>query len=55
LVAERGFLPSYPLSLTLFNQVVGEALQRMVLRGSSPEEAYAEMQKRYAEGIDQVR
>lgn len=55
LVAKRGFLPSYPLSLTLFNQAVGEALQRMVLRGSSPEEAYAEVEKRYAEGIAQIR
>lgn len=55
LVAERGFLPSYPLSLTLFNQVMGEALQRMVLRGSSPEEAYDEIKKRYGDGMAQTR
>lgn len=55
LVAKRGFLPAYPLSLTLFNQAVGEALQRMVLRGASPEEAADEIQKRYADGIGQIK
>jgi multiple sugar transport system substrate-binding protein len=51
LVSQRGFLPHYPLSGVLFNQVVGEAFQRMVLKDGTPEEAYNEVVSRYTKGI----
>ena len=54
LVSERGFLPSYPLSLTAYNQALGEALQRMVLRDTSPKDAYTEVKTRYEKAMAQA-
>lgn len=51
LVSERGFLPSYPLSLTAYNQALGEALQRMVLKDTSPMDAYDEVKTRYEKAM----
>lgn len=55
LVSERGFLPPYPLSLTAYNEALGEALQRMVLRDTSPKEAYEEVKARYEQAMAQSR
>lgn len=55
LVKERGFLPSYPLSLTAYNQAIGEALQRMVLRDTTPKEAYEEVKSKYEQSMNQVQ
>jgi multiple sugar transport system substrate-binding protein len=51
LVSDRGVLPSYPLSLTAFNQALGEALQRMVLKNTSPKDAYTEVKTRYEKAM----
>ncbi len=53
LVKTRGQLVSYSVILTTFHQIVGEALQRMVLRNGQPEAAYDEVVKRYGEAIAQ--
>lgn len=55
LIKERGFLPSYPLSLTAYNLALGEALQRMVLRDATPKEAYEEVKSRYQRAMDQAQ
>jgi multiple sugar transport system substrate-binding protein len=55
LIKARGFLPSYPLSLTAYNLALGEALQRMVLRDTSPKEAYEEVKTRYQQSMNQAQ
>ena len=36
---------------TAFNQVLGDAVQRMILRNTTPEEAYQEIDTRYKEAL----
>ena len=51
LVKTRGQLVSYSVILTTFHEIVGEALQRMILRNGQPEAAYEEVAKRYGDAI----
>ena len=37
--------------LSTFHQIVGEAFQKMVLRNETPENAYAEVVKRYDDAL----
>ena len=55
LVRSHGQLVSYSVILTTFHEIVGEALQRMVLRNGTAEAAYDEVAKRYGEAIAKVR
>lgn len=38
-----------------FNKIVGDALQRMVLKNGSPEEAATEIMTKYAEAVTQIQ
>ena len=51
LVKQRGFSPTYPVNLTPYNQILGEAMQRMLLKNATPEDAYKELVTRYSEAI----
>lgn len=55
LVRTRGQLVSYSVILTTFHEIVGEALQRMVLRNGTPEAAYDETVKRYGDAVAKLR
>ncbi len=54
LIHARGQLVSYSVILTNFHEIVGTALQRMILRNGSPEAAYEEVSSKYAEAIAKV-
>ena len=54
LVRSRGQSVSYSVILATFHQIVGEALQRMVLRNGTPEAAYDEVTTKYAAAIARV-
>jgi len=51
LVEERGRLVTYSIIQSTFNQIAGEATQRMILRGATPEAAAQEIKTRYAEAL----
>lgn len=51
LVQERGRLVTYSVIQSAFNQIVGEAFQRMILRDNRPESVVAEVQTRYDEAL----
>ncbi|MBR0713893.1 extracellular solute-binding protein [Bradyrhizobium liaoningense] len=51
LVQERGRLVTYSVIQSTFNQIVGEAFQRMILRDSRPEAVLAEVKSRYEEAL----
>ena len=51
LVKERGRMVNYSVLTTAFNQVLGDAVQRMILRNTTPEEAYQEIDTRYKEAL----
>ena len=51
LVARRGRTVNYTPILSTFHQIVGEAFQKMVLRNETPENAYAEVVKRYDDAL----
>jgi len=51
LVKERGHMVNYSVLTTTFNQILGDAVQRMLLRNTSAEEAYQEIQTRYREAL----
>ncbi len=55
LVKTRGQLVSYSVILTTFHEIVGEALQRMVLRNGQPEAAYDEVVRRYGDAVAKLR
>ncbi len=55
LVKTRGQLVSYSVILTTFHEIVGEALQRMILRNGQPEAAYDEVAKRYGDAVAKLR
>jgi multiple sugar transport system substrate-binding protein len=42
---------NYSILTTTFNQVLGDAVQRMLLRNTSPEEAYQEIDTKYKEAL----
>jgi multiple sugar transport system substrate-binding protein len=51
LVKDRGQMVNYSMLTTTFNQVLGDAVQRMLLRNTSPEEAYQEIDTKYKEAL----
>ncbi|WP_199084952.1 sugar ABC transporter substrate-binding protein [Bosea sp. ASV33] len=51
LIAQRGRTVGYTPILSAFHTIVGEAFQKIVLRGETPESAYAEVVKRYDEAL----
>lgn len=51
LVKERGRMVNYSVLTTTFNQILGDAVQRMILRNATPEEAYEELDTRYKEAL----
>jgi len=51
LVKERGRMVNYSVLTSTFNQILGDAVQRMILRNGAPEEAYQEIETRYTEAL----
>ena len=51
LVQERGRMVTYSVVQSTFNQIVGEAFQRMILRGAPPESVVTEVKSRYEEAL----
>jgi multiple sugar transport system substrate-binding protein len=51
LVQQRGRMVTYSVIQSTFNQIVGEAFQRMILRNGTPESVVAEIKSRYAEAL----
>ena len=50
-VQQRGRMVSYSVIQSTFNQIAGEALQRMVLRNGTPDAVVTEIKTRYAEAL----
>jgi multiple sugar transport system substrate-binding protein len=55
LVSQRGRAVSYSPILSTFHTILGEAFQRMMLKDESPENAYAEVVKRYDEALTKAQ
>lgn len=51
LVKSRGVLVNYSIIQTTFHQIVADAFQRMILRNTTPEEAYQEVVTKYNEAL----
>jgi ABC-type glycerol-3-phosphate transport system substrate-binding protein len=51
LISARGQTVSYSPILTTFHEIMGDALQRMVLRDGTPEAAYQEVVTKYNEAL----
>jgi multiple sugar transport system substrate-binding protein len=51
LVQQRGRMVTYSVIQSTFNQIAGEAFQRMILRNAAPESVVAEVKTRYAEAL----
>ncbi len=51
LVQQRGRLVTYSVIQSTFNQIAGEAFQRMILRSGTPESVLTEIKTRYAEAL----
>jgi ABC-type glycerol-3-phosphate transport system substrate-binding protein len=51
LVQQRGRMVTYSVIQSTFNQIAGEAFQRMVLRSAPPESVVTEIKTRYAEAL----
>jgi len=51
LIEQRGRVVVYTPILSNFHTIVGEAFQRLILRDETPENAYAEVVKRYDEAL----
>jgi len=47
----RGRQVNYSIIQSTFHQIVADAFQRMVLRNTTPEEAYQEVVTKYNEAI----
>ena len=50
-VQQRGRMVSYSVIQSTFNQIAGEAFQRMILRNDPPESVITEIKTRYAEAL----
>jgi ABC-type glycerol-3-phosphate transport system substrate-binding protein len=55
LISQRGRTVAYTPILSTFHTIIGEAFQKMVLRDDSPENAYAEVIRRYDEALSKSR
>jgi multiple sugar transport system substrate-binding protein len=51
LVQQRGRMVTYSIIQSTFNQIAGEAFQRMILRNGTPKSVVAEIKSRYAEAL----
>ena len=51
LVQQRGRMVTYSVIQSTFNQIAGEAFQRMILRSGTPESVLTEIKTRYAEAL----
>lgn len=51
LVQQRGRVVTYSVIQSTFNQIAGEAFQRMILRSGTPEGVVTEIKTRYAEAL----
>jgi multiple sugar transport system substrate-binding protein len=51
LVQQRGRMVTYSVIQSTFNQIAGEAIQRMILRNTAPESVVTEIKSRYAEAL----
>ena len=51
LVQQRGRMITYSVIQSTFNQIAGEAFQRMILRNGTPESVVTEIKTRYAEAL----
>lgn len=51
LVQQRGRMVTYSIIQSTFNQIAGEAFQRMILRNGTPEGVVTEIKSRYAEAL----
>ncbi|HXP77000.1 MAG TPA: sugar ABC transporter substrate-binding protein [Stellaceae bacterium] len=51
LVKARGRVVHYSMLATAFNQILGDAVQRMILRDTTPEAAYEEIVAKYNEAL----
>lgn len=54
LVRSKGQVVAYSVALTKFHEIVGEALQRLVLRDGDAETAYDEIVKRYSRELKKI-
>jgi ABC-type glycerol-3-phosphate transport system substrate-binding protein len=50
-VQQRGRMVTYSAIQSTFNQIAGEAIQRMILRNAPPESVITEIKTRYAEAL----
>ena len=51
LVQQRGRMVTYSIIQSTFNQIAGEAFQRMILRNGTPESVVTEIKSRYADAL----
>ena len=51
LIKARGRQVNYSIIQSTFHQIVADAFQRMVLRNTTPEDAYQEMVTKYKEAL----
>jgi multiple sugar transport system substrate-binding protein len=54
LVRNRGRLLTYSIATSTFHQVLGDAVARMILQGSTPEQAYDEIKKNYENKVSSL-
>jgi multiple sugar transport system substrate-binding protein len=54
LVQERGRMVTYSVIQSTFNQIVGEAFQRMILHGTPPASVVTEVKSRYEEALNKA-
>jgi ABC-type glycerol-3-phosphate transport system substrate-binding protein len=55
LISARGQTVAYSVILSTYHQIVGEALQRMILRDGTPDAAYQEVISKYNEALAKVK
>ena len=55
LVKARGRQVNYSIIQSTFHQIVADAFQRMVLRNTTPEEAYQEVVTKYNEALAKAK
>jgi multiple sugar transport system substrate-binding protein len=51
LVRDRGRMVNYSILTTTFNTILGDAVQRMILKNGTAEEAYQEIETKYKEAL----
>ena len=55
LIRRRGIIVNYSIINGRFNEIIGDAFQRMILEGQSPEQTYTEVVTNYAAAIKDVK